>query len=239
MFNATPESLAKLYREIGSDFNVPGFPPHFTDRNFFESADEDFRQTYAESPVIATDLPSLMELDDGREDKPTVAFIGQDSKSNQPYEDLVVGTPYGLHHEGSREKLSNTKLYFKMIKVLLELSYRVYLTDLLKVWVCDPGRHDFKTQKGYRGMRLPKADQQKFRQLIEPELAVVKPEAIVTWGNVARDAVSKLQLDTQHLKFIHPSGANNRKWSKLLNQSPTHLAKLEYWRETIEREICR
>ena len=230
VFNTTPEELLELYKKIDSTFDYPDWPLHFTDRDFFESANGVFQSIYQTSPVIAVDLPSLWELNDGRNDKPTIAIIGQDSKNNSDHERLVVGTPYGLHHKGSREKLKSTKLYFEMIQVLLELGYRVYLTDLLKIWVCNP-------EQRYVGIKLPDLDRQRFLQLIEPELAVVQPVAVVTWGGEAGDAVDQLQLGIKHLKFIHPSGAANGAWRKLLGDSPTNLHKLTYWRTEIAQKL--
>jgi hypothetical protein len=82
VFNTTPEKLEDLYQDINNNFDKPGWPLVFTSRVFFESANVDFRSIYQKSPVIAVDLPSLMELDDGRKDKPTIAIIGQDSKND-------------------------------------------------------------------------------------------------------------------------------------------------------------
>ncbi len=230
IFDTTPAELEKLYQDIDSTFDQPGWPLHFTSRDFFVSASDVFRSVYQKSPVIAVDLPSLMELDDGRTDKPTIVIIGQDSKNNGDYEQLVVGTPYGLHHKGSRERLKRTKLYFEMIQVLLELGYRVYLTDLLKIWVCNP-------EQRYVGIGLPEADRQRFLNLIKPELAAVQPLAVVTWGKVAGNAVDQLQLDIKHLNFIHPSGAAGGAWKKLIGESPTDANKLAYWRKKIVQEL--
>ena len=230
VFETTPEELVKLYKDIDSTFDHAGWPLHFLHRDFFESADDGFRSTYQKSPVIAVDLPSLLELDDGQTDKPTIAIIGQDSKNDSDQEQLVVGTPYGLHHKGSREELKRTKLYFEMVQALLELGYRVYLTDLWKIWVCNPERR-------YVGIKLPKADQQRFLQLIKPELAVVQPIAAITWGKVAGKAVDQLQLGIKHLNFVHPSSAASGTWKKLIGQSPTDLNKLVYWRTTIAQVL--
>lgn len=230
VFDTTPEALAKLYQDIDSTFDQTGWPLHFTSRDFFESSSDVFRVTYQRSPVVAVDLPSLMEFDDGRTDKPTIAIIGQDSKNDRDYEKLVVGTPYGLHHKGSREDLKRTKLYFEMVQVLLELGYRVYLTDLLKIWVCNP-------ERPYFGIQLPNADRQRFLKLIKPELAVVKPVAVVTWGKVAGNGVAQLQLSIKHLNFIHPGGAAGGAWKKLLGHPPTNLNKLSYWRTAIAQEL--
>lgn len=232
VFNTNSAELEKLYQDINSTFEQPGYPLHLTDRSFFNSADETFRSTYQSSPVVAVDLPSLMEFDDGIKDKPTIAIVGQDSKQDGDYEQLVVGTPYGLHHKDSREKLKRTKLYFDMIRVLLRLGYRVYLTDLLKIWVCDP-------KQPYTGIKLPDVDRKRFLELIEAELAIVKPSAVVTWGIVAGNAVDQLSLDIKHLNFLHPSGAANGAWKKLINKSPTNSNKLEYWSTKIRQELVR
>lgn len=231
VFDTTPAELAKLYQDIDNNFNKSGWPLNFVRRDFFKPVNEEFRLTYQKSPVVAVDLPSLMEWDDGRRDKPTIASVGQDSKNDGDHEQVVVvGTPYGLHHKSSREDLPRTKLYFEMIQVLLELGYRVYLTDLIKIWVCDPGRR-------YYGISLPKADKQRFLQLIKPELEIVKPVAVITWGKLAGDAVEKLQLNIERLKFIHPGGAANGAFKSLTGESPTYSNKLAYWRREITERL--
>jgi uracil-DNA glycosylase len=230
VFETSSSELAKLYKQIDSDFYKEGWPPHSVSRDFYKSLDAKFQSTYLKSPVVAVDLPSLMELDERRDNKPTVAIIGQDPKNDRDYEQLVIGTPYGLHRKGCREELSNTKLYFEMIQILLELGYRVYLTDILKIWVCNP-------ERPYCGIKLPSADLERFTNMIKPELAVVKPVVVITWGNVAGKAVDKLKLDIEHLKFIHPSGAANGAFKKLTGISPNDSNKLAYWRHEISQKL--
>lgn len=230
VFDTTSEELVKLYQDIDSTFDMPGWPLHSVRKDFFKSVSDVFQSNYHNAPVIAVDLPSLMELDDGRKDKPTIAILGQDPKSDSDHKQLVVGTPYGLHHKGSREELRRTKLYFEMVQVLLELGYRVYLTDLLKIWVCNPERPDV-------GIKLPDADRQRFLQLIKPELSVVQPVEIITWGKKAGKCVDHLQLGIKHRSFIHPSGAANGAWKKLIGQSSTDSNKLVYWRTVIAQEL--
>ncbi len=230
VFETSPKELEKLYQNINTTFDQPGYPLHFVRRDFFKSASEAFRHTTNKSPVIAVDLPSIIELDNGQDNKPTIAIIGQDSKHDRDHEQLVVGTPYGLHHKDSREVLPRTKLYFEMVYVLLELGYRVYMTDLLKVWICNPGQR-------YVGLKLPNSDRKKFLHLIKPELAVVQPVAIITWGKIAGNAVNQLKLGIKHLKFIHPSGAANGEWQRLMQQSPTNSNKLAYWRIIIVQSL--
>ncbi|MBW4690664.1 MAG: hypothetical protein KME27_02735 [Lyngbya sp. HA4199-MV5] len=181
--------------------------------------------------MIAVDIPSLFELDDGVNDKPTVVILGQDSKSDQDHERVRLGTPYGLHHKGSREILKRTKLYFEMITTLLDLGYRVYLTDIYKVWVCDPNRP-------YYGVTLPRVDQKRFLSTLKSELLMMSPVALVTWGKESANSIIETNLGIKHLNFPHPSGAANGTWKRLMNQSPTYDNKLAYWNSVIFRELA-
>jgi hypothetical protein len=230
IFNTTRSELELLYKEIINDFDKDGWPPHFVRRDFFKSQYQDFQKIYEISPSIAIDLPSLFEFDDGINDKPTIVILGQDSKSDQDSEQISLGTPYGLHHKGSREILGRTKLYFEMIVALLTLGYRVYLTDVYKVWVCDPNRP-------YYGVKLPRVDQEKFTSTLKVEILAMNPVALVTWGKESANSVKELDLNTQHLIFPHPSGAANGTWKKLMNRSPTHENKLAYWSSEISKVL--
>ena len=230
IFDTTRSELELLYKEVINDFGKDGWPPHFVRRDFFRSQHQDFQKIYEISPSIAIDLPSLFELDNGINDKPTIVILGQDSKSDQDSEQISLGTPYGLHHKGSREILGRTKLYFEMIFALMTLGYRVYLTDVYKVWVCDPNRP-------YYGVKLPRADQNKFISTLKLEILAVNPVALVTWGKESANSVKELDLNIQHLNFPHPSGAANGTWKKLINQSPTHENKLAYWSSEISKVL--
>lgn len=232
IFNTTKSELESLYKEIIGDFGKDGWPSHFVGRSFFKSEHKEFQKTYEISPVIAIDLPSLFKLDDGIDDKPTIVILGQDSKSDQDSEQIRLGTPYGLHHRGSREILRRTKLYFEMITALLALGYRVYLTDIYKVWVCDPNRP-------YYGVKLPRADQDKFISALKLEILAINPVALVTWGKESANSVREINLNVQHLNFPHPSGAANGTWKKLMNQSPTYENKLAYWGSEISKVLSK
>lgn len=230
VFQTSSEELARLYQQLDSTFDEDGWPPHHVDRKFFESQDGQFQEIYEQSPSVAVDLPSLLETHDGSQDKPTIVVLGQDSKSGQSHQDISLGTPYGLHHKGSREQLKSTKLYFEMIQVLMKLGYRVYLTDVFKVWVCNP-------QRPYCGIRLPKADRDKFVEILERELSIVKPVAVVTWGNPSADIARNLKFP--HHPFPHPSSAAGGAWKKLMDKSPTYANKLAYWKSSVTRVLTR
>lgn len=231
VFQTSPEELREIYTKLGNTFEEEGWSPHFVPRNFFQSKDQKFQAVYEQSPSIAVDLPSILELDDGVQKKPTIVILGQDSKGNQDHKQISLGTPYGLHHRGSREKLTNTRLYFKMVQVLMDLGYRVYLTDIFKVWVCHP-------ENRYKGITLPKADKDRFLNILEEELAAVDPVAVVTWGKQSAKSIKSLKVGL-HLAFPHPSGAANKAWKKLLEQSPTHANKLAYWELSIKKALTK
>lgn len=222
IFVTTKSELSSLYQEIIDDFSKDGWSPHSVSRNFFKSENRAFQEIYQLSPVVAVDLPSLFELDNGVDDKPTIVILGQDPKNDQDTEEISLGTPYGLHCQGSREVLRRTKLYFEMIVTLLDLGYRVYLTDVYKIWVCDPNRP-------YYGVKLPQVDQKNFVSALKSELLIMNPVALVTWGKESAYSVAEIDLGIQHLSFPHPSGAANGTWKRLMNQSPTGENKLAYW----------
>ena len=230
IFVTKKSEIEWLYQEIRNDFHKDGWPPHFVNRNFFKSEDEEFQETYRISPVIAVDLPSLFELNNGVNNKPTLVILGQDPKSNQPSEKIRLGTPYGLHHKDSREVLKRTKRYFEMITTLLNLGYRVYLTDIYKVWVCDPNRP-------YYGIKLPKVDRERFLNTLKLELIIMNPVALITWGKESEKNVGEMNVDMQHLNFPHPSSAANGTWKKLMNQSPTYENKLAYWNSVLSKSL--
>lgn len=229
VFHTSPAELTNLYKDLKSTFRKEDYPPHFVPRSFFQSEDSQFRSTCQESPSIAIDLPSVWELGDKKQDKPTVVILGQDPKSNQDNKQISLGTPYGLHHKDSREIITNTKLYFRMVQVLMQLGYRVYLTDIFKVWVCNPSHK-------YKGITLPKVDKERFLDILEKELNAVNPAAVVTWGKAAEGAVKPLKI-SKTIAFLHPSGAANGAFKKLIGKSPTHENKLGYWEETMREEL--
>jgi hypothetical protein len=231
VFSTSESELSSLYRRMSDDFDMQDWPSaNFVERDFFRSHDHDFQKIYGRSPVVAVDLPSLLEIDDGKTNKPTVFLVGQDSKSDLDTDQVRIGTPYALHLKNCREKLTRTKLYFDMIYVLIESGYRVYLTDIFKVWVCNPDRP-------YYGIALPKTDIPRFEDVLRSEIQIMKPVALITWGRKAEYSVVNLKSNIPHYKFLHPGGAAGGAWSRLLGYSPTNINKLEYWRSEILKHL--
>jgi len=160
-----------------------------------------------------------------------IAILGQDPlrKSDKRREEIGIGTPYAMHLKFCRERLRNTRLYFDLIKVLLDEGYRVYLTDIFKVWVSEADKD--------KAIPLSKKDHQRFASIIRAELGIFKPLAVITWGQVASKTFKSLNLNFNHLEFPHPSGANNGKWQELIEKPPTRENRISFWKQKINDSL--
>lgn len=238
VFNASPNQISSFYKEIKDTFDESGWPAHYIDdRSFFRSSDKQFQLTYDQSPSVAVDLPSTFEIDNGINSKKTVVILGQDSKSDQETSHIHLGTPYGLHHKASRKSLERTKVYFEMVYTLIERGYRVYLTDVYKIWVCDPHRP-------FNGVSLPRADKKRFFRILKSELMNISPVAVVTWGKPASDSFRALDFqgdlgsEVEHLIFPHPSRAANGAWKEHLGgEKSTNENKIKYFTSVISENL--
>ncbi|MDZ7954997.1 hypothetical protein [Nostoc sp. DedQUE09] len=154
-------------------------------------------------------------------------IVGQDplKKSEKRVEEIGIATPYALHLKNCREDLRNTRLYFDLLKVLLDAGCRVYLTDIFKVWVseasCDCG------------IPLNKKDCTRFIQVLKAELEIFEPLAIVSWGNKASDAIKNIKLEVKPLEFPHPSPVTNGASSKLIGKPATRENRINFWQEKV------
>ncbi|NJN73459.1 MAG: hypothetical protein HC799_11955 [Limnothrix sp. RL_2_0] len=229
IFNTTPVEIAALYQAMKRDFEKPDYPKQFVNRDFFQPLDPKFLDIYQASPVVATDLPGTLEWDDGIINKPTVMIFGQDSKHGYSYPDLVVGIPYGLNHKDSRENLTRTTTYFKMIQEVMNLGYRVYLTDIWKMWVCDPA-------SPYKSKMLSKVDLDRFLSILQQEVCIPQPKAVITWGKTAQRSIDQLQLPCKHLTIPHPSGMPNSAWRALIGKQ-SFANKFAYWQQFLQEHL--
>ncbi len=222
--------LEAFYYAAKRDFDTPGWEhQQWRPRSVFTSSDPEFQTKYQNSPVIGIDLPSVFELDNGTDEKPTVAIIAQDPlrRVKNWVEKIEVGTPFGLEKFSARNDLW-TKIYMQMIDVLLELNVRVYLTDLLKLWVASSANST---------LILPNVDRERFKDLIPQELNNIKAQIIITFGQPAKQAVESLNLNVRHISIPHPSGANNRDFTRKSGMRATNENKVIYFRQQIVPEI--
>jgi len=228
IFDVPEVKLRDIYETMRQEFEFEGFPPEIKlSRTIFQSHDPEFQQRYWDALVVGVDIPSLLERNDGCPHKKTVAILGQDPlrKSDKRMEEIGIATPYAMHLKICREKLPNTRLYFDLIKVLLDEGYRVYLTDIFKVWVSQADTD--------QAIPLSSKDYQRFVEVLRTELVIFKPLAVITWGQVASRTLKSLKLDLNHLEFPHPSGANNGRWRELIGQPATRENRINFWKQKI------
>ncbi|MEH1812332.1 MAG: uracil-DNA glycosylase [Nostoc sp.] len=228
VLDISPDKLQNLYEVMQQEFELEGYPDdRRLPRNIFHSHNENFQKCYEDALVIGVDIPSLLEKNNNISNKKTVVILGQDPlrKSDKKVEEIGIATPYALHLKSCREKLRSTRLYFDLIKVLLDAGYRVYLTDIFKVWVSEASCDD--------GIRLSKKDRTRFIQVLKTELEIFEPLAVVTWGKKASTAIKSIKLEVKHLEFPHPSGAANGAWRELMGKPPTRGNRIDFWQEKV------
>ncbi|MEM9214321.1 MAG: uracil-DNA glycosylase family protein [Cyanobacteria bacterium P01_F01_bin.150] len=228
ILNISKEKCINMYDTMRQEFDLEGFTSEISlPRNIFCSSDIDFQKRYNEALVIGVDIPSLLEKNDNYSNKKTIVILGQDPlrKSDKRIEDIGIATPYGMHLKVCREKLRNTRLYFDLIKVLLDEGYRVYLTDIFKVWVSETDKD--------KAIPLSRKDYPRFAEVLSTEVEIFKPPVVITWGKVASRTLGSLKLSINHLEFPHPSGANNGKWRKLMGQPATRENRISFWKQRL------
>lgn len=232
ILNIPKEKYIIMYSTMRQKFNIDGFPPEIRlSRNIFRSSDLDFQKRYSEAFIVGVDIPSLLERNNNSSNKKTIAILGQDPlrKSNKRVEDIEIATPYGMHLKTCREKLPNTRLYFDLIQVLLDEGYRVYLTDIFKIWVSEADKD--------KAIPLRKKDYPRFVDVLKAELEIFKPSVVITWGKVASRTLRSLNLSINHLEFPHPSSANNGKWRELMGQPATRENRISFWKQRVSNVL--
>ncbi|MBD2499003.1 uracil-DNA glycosylase, partial [Nostoc sp. FACHB-280] len=130
VFNISQEQLTEIYEKMRKCFEGEGCLECNFPRSIFHSYNEGFQKFYDDAWIIGVDIPSILELNNNIQDKKTIVILGQDPRrqSDKRVEKIEIATPYALHSKYCREEHRSTRLYFDLIKVLLEQGYRVYLT---------------------------------------------------------------------------------------------------------------
>jgi len=202
VFTIPQSQLSKLYERMREEFEAESCskPKPTLPREIFYSSHESFQKLYDNAWIIGVDIPSILELNNNIRDKKTIVILGQDPRrrSKERVEEIEIATPYALQSKYCREKHRSTRLYFDLIKVLLENGYRVYLTDVFKIWISQPNNGIYNTP-------LIKQEQDRFIKILKLELEIFKPLAVITWGQVASEAVDRITSSFNHFKFPHPS----------------------------------
>ncbi|MHC5748171.1 MAG: uracil-DNA glycosylase family protein [Nostoc sp.] len=228
VFTIPKNELSRLYETMRKEFEMEGYPEHPLSKNIFNSSDESFQKSYDDAWLIGVDIPSILEQNDNLLGKRTVVILGQDPRrqSKERVEKITIGTPYALHLNYCREKHRSTRLYFDLIRVLLNEGYRVYLTDVFKIWVSE-------SNNGNHNIPLIEQDQKRFIKILKAELEIFEPLAVITWGQVATTTVNSIGLSGNHFEFPHPSSANHKTWSNLMGKPATRANRINFWQEKV------
>lgn len=184
-----------------------------TDKVFLESQflNEDF--------TVGVDLPVMISnrnFDNGK----CIFIVGEDPlRDEKKFVDerknleIPLSTPFATHHNGYRNK--NGRLYWEFSFFLLELGYKIYYTDLKKIWI--------KKYSSKAKLNMPDDLFEKFEQCLEDEVNKFKPSIIITFGKPAKISMqklnSKMQFSQQVVSFIHPTFTARRHWKQILQGS--------------------
>jgi hypothetical protein len=223
VFSITRTELESLYENYRTEFDLKNNTIQTLSRDIFCSDDKIFQKSYDEALAIGIDIPSIFEIDNGILDKGTVFIVGQDLlRSNEKPGEIEIGTPYALHSKCCRAK-RNPKLYFTLTKVLLNKGYRVYLTDIFKIWVSKSNRGNNKLIRN----PLQVTDGRRFAKVLGNEVNIFKPLKVIAWGDDASNALKGQEID--HLKFTHPAYRGISK--KMNNKKASHENIKAFWEE--------
>jgi hypothetical protein len=228
VFDIQKKDLESKYNKYKEEFESSDSSCQTFPRNIFNSCDKKFQAKYNEAFSIGVDIPSLFEIKNNSLKKKPIIIVGQDPlrRKEKRFEDIDIATPYALHSKDCREKYKNTRLYFNLIKILMQEGYRVYLTDIFKIWVSDV--NDTK-----KNISLPKEDRIRFSKVLKAELDIFDPLAVITWGKKSEKIVSEFNFKMNHLCFPHPSGAAKWYLAKEMKKAATDENIKEYWKETV------
>lgn len=183
--------------------------------------------------ITGIDIPILISDGNDENGKKTVAIVAQDPLRNvtkdvmlkpfYPFRQPIVGTPFAFHYnlKNAEKCYSQTEVYRKIIRGLLNKGYNVYITDIWKSW--DKNK---VTRKKRWGINNPH-----FICLVN-ELNMINPDYVILMGNEAQAKFKgksfKNKLWNHNIQEIcvpHPSRAANGTWAKILcKYNPTTKA---------------
>jgi len=166
------------------------------------------------------DLPYFID----NKKKKTLMIIGMDAKAGHD-DGIVLSTPYYLQAEEGRNTNSND--YWKIIEVLSS-EFNIYLTDVYKAYFVQ-GNVISNTLPSYTSHPIHK-------ELIEKEIAEVKPDAVLCWGKEARDLVANLlhiqlkaTISKDDIRMPYKKEIEGVTFSFLATPHPSRLTRPKSW----------
>jgi hypothetical protein len=158
---------------------------------------EKYRNAFNSSKSIGVDLPFLIGKKNSGSRK-RVFILAQDPlrKETNEHGRIILSMPFAPQLRTYREKQG--KVCWQFTQFLVEEGYDVYYTDLYKIWI--------------KGSRVPRDLVRKFHKALSCEIETFKPDILITLGEKAKRAASKLNKNIGLLGLPHPSGSNNGWW---------------------------
>jgi hypothetical protein len=229
------EACDRIKNGFNEDFKDSHSGFQFLEKGIVQFNEETLA-AYNKATLIGLDVPALVK---GKAAKKTIMIIGIDPlrKKRDFPEDVhgkvITGTPYAIHSKFYRESAGRTKVYWDLIKWLLENEYNVYLTDINKFW--------FSTDGDAKKKYDLKSEYKNNISLLEKECSNINPLYIVAFGDFVTSFCENKKIREfmkgQIISLPHPSGAN-RNWNTIIKTSPRSAKeKVEKLIEELKKKI--
>lgn len=187
--------------------------------------------------VISLDFPVWFNMNDDRSQR--IMFlsqdpIGRDIKWYKDCRDALCTTVFGIHNPIWRNKGNGGRRIYMLASKFVENGYGVYFTDC----------HKFAIQTSVGETISPdEARLTAYREMLEAEIDMIRPDLIVAFGKVAENlSKSLLHSDTPVLCLPHFSGQAQGKIKEFFNwQDDTPFTienQVEAYFNIISKDIC-
>lgn len=166
------------------------------------------RDRYIESidvdkAAVGFDMPSWFGLGKATN---RIMFVAQDPLRNPYWYDdtsnAICSTPFGLHSADWRENGRGGKRVMLLCEKLIGNGCGVYFTDIMKFYICAQ-----KDGKKYKPFRADKDILKRYSNILQKEIEVIQPKAIVALGKEADKALRKMKMDIDIISMPHFSGS--------------------------------
>lgn len=132
-----------------------------------------------------------------------VMIVALDPKRNQTTSEITLGSVFSLHTSEGRNTRRNN--YWNFIRPLTEQGF-VYVTDIFKFYfeTKHTATGSFVLSNKNKDHIRPDSDCGKlYKQILQAEIDLVRPQRIITLGNEAASAVKKIRnIDTADLTYV-------------------------------------
>lgn len=204
------QEIKHIYTKFKEKFDseAPSNELFVARENLIPKTSDTVFKTKFEEPAyqIGIDMPVM--IGSKQNVKGTIFVVAQDAlrNFNQCSHEIRIGTPFAVHLKAYRNH--KMRVYWSVIQELVNRKYNVYVTDIYKFWMGTPSKLKIK---------LPGDLHAKFSTAFKLEIAGFKPQAVITFGNVAHKFASSFCEPESLIAFPHPAPTANGKWKILLS----------------------